>query len=53
MNQTNNKMNGNKDKRKGLVGLLKYVGNNWRVVDYGVPLKVSVYIALGYVVKRF
>jgi len=44
---TNNKNKGN----KGLVRLLKYVGGDWRVVDYGVPLKVSVYIALGYVVK--
>jgi len=33
-----------------MVKLLKFLNGKWQVVDYGVPEKVDVYIAMGYVV---
>jgi len=40
------------DKIGGIVKLLKFVRGKWHIVDYGVPSKIDVYIALGYVVQR-
>ncbi len=34
-----------------MVKLLKFIDNEWRVVDYGVKSKIDVYIALGYLVQ--
>jgi len=33
------------------VKLLKYVQGKWQVVDYGVPSKVKIYLAQGYLVQ--
>jgi hypothetical protein len=34
-----------------MVKLLKFIDNEWRVVDYGVKSKINIYTALGYVVQ--
>jgi len=38
--------------KRGLVRLLKFVDGVWQTVDYGIPGKTAIYIALGYVVER-
>jgi len=37
---------------KGIVKLLRFINGAWRVVDYGVPSKTTIYMALGYIVQR-
>jgi hypothetical protein len=36
---------------KDMVKLYRFVDGMWRHVDFGVPSKVHVYLALGYVVR--
>jgi hypothetical protein len=36
---------------KDMVKLYRFVDGMWRLVDYGVPSKIPVYLALGYVVR--
>lgn len=34
-----------------MVKLYRYVEGRWRLVDYGVPSKTHIYLALGYIVR--
>jgi hypothetical protein len=34
-----------------MVKLYRFVDGRWRLVDFGVPSKIPVYLALGYVVR--
>jgi hypothetical protein len=36
-----------------MVKLYRFAKGSWRLVDLGVPGKIDVYLALGYVVRLF
>jgi hypothetical protein len=38
-------------REKGIVKLLRFINGAWRVADYGVPSKIAIYTAMGYVVE--
>ena len=40
-----------KEGGESMVKLYRFVDGEWRLVDLGVPSKIHVYLALGYVVR--
>jgi hypothetical protein len=39
-------------KKTRILRLMKQINGIWRVVDYGVPSKAAVYIAMGYQIEQ-